>query len=62
MKKIILTLSILYFSLGVSAQNTFPFNGDVGIGAFSLATDLHVVRGETNAGADYIGTTNRFNH
>jgi len=53
MKKIILTLSVLYFSMSISAQNTFPSNGNVGIGTSSPGATLQIVRGGTNSGADY---------
>lgn len=47
MKKIILTFSFLYCSISLSAQNTFPSSGNVGIGTGSPVTLLHINGGTT---------------
>jgi len=42
MKKIILTLSVLYFSMSVSAQNIFPASGNAGIATTTPGSRLTI--------------------
>lgn len=43
MKKYILTLSFLAFIMNLSAQNTFPSNGNVGVGTVSPENKLDII-------------------
>lgn len=42
MKKIMLSVVLLALSYSLSAQNTFPYSGNVGIGTTSPTSELHI--------------------